>query len=358
MRLPQGLTRKGRRYYMRHYAKGGERWISLGTANADEAIAAFHRTKTELRTSTHSHARDPSGQGELTFVDVANRWLAERVEPEMEARNAQMIRSRLERSLLPCLGSKAILSIRRADCHAYKAYLRRTRPELKAATLHHYLRDLREILNWAEEVEILEVAPWPKRRLLPRVERTPPRRFSEEDVQVLMMLPGEHGFAVRFLLASGLRWSEACRATRHDIENGQLLVRKTKAGVPRSVPLPRWLLEEIMRRGAMRLCPFGERSSGKFAETVQGLTKTKGRPKGIHFNAHACRHTFATRYLEHGGDLLVLQRLLGHASTEMTQHYGRLGDRHIREDAARVYELWRNGNASREANREVTANQP
>ena len=48
-----------------------------------------------------------------------------------------------------------------------------------------------------------------------------------------------------------------------------------------------------------------------------------------HVYPHLIRHCFATHWLEAGGDLLVLQKLLGHAKLEDTVKYLHLSRRHL-----------------------------
>ena len=48
-------------------------------------------------------------------------------------------------------------------------------------------------------------------------------------------------------------------------------------------------------------------------------------------------HTYVCTYLETGGELAMLQGILGHASVVTTQRYGRPPEKAIRADAARVY---------------------
>jgi len=44
---------------------------------------------------------------------------------------------------------------------------------------------------------------------------------------------------------------------------------------------------------------------------------------------HVLRHSFAIEFLRGGGDIFSLQKILGHATPEMTRHYARLADRDV-----------------------------
>ena len=51
---------------------------------------------------------------------------------------------------------------------------------------------------------------------------------------------------------------------------------------------------------------------------------------------HQLRHTFACRYLERGGSLAALQRMLGHSTSRMTERYAGLSDEALFADLDRV----------------------
>lgn len=44
---------------------------------------------------------------------------------------------------------------------------------------------------------------------------------------------------------------------------------------------------------------------------------------------HILRHTFASHYMMGGGDILTLQRILGHSSITMTMRYAHLSPEHL-----------------------------
>ncbi len=126
---------------------------------------------------------------------------------------------------------------------------------------------------------------------------------------------------MRLALGTGLRWGELTRLESTDIQDGVLVVHRTKSGKVRRVPLPPDLRRELRRRIG-KLVPF--ESSGSFNLRVRELSGLET------FHVHRLRHTFACRWLERGGGLEALRQILGHSTVRTTERV--LGSRfsHVR----------------------------
>ena len=89
----------------------------------------------------------------------------------------------------------------------------------------------------------------------------------------------------------------------------------------------------MLRRGRVgRLVAFSPNSTGSFNRAV------RRRSGCVVFHVHRLRHTFASRYLESGGQLAALKEILEHASIRTTERYAKLLLAHVQKDAARVQE--------------------
>ncbi len=84
---------------------------------------------------------------------------------------------------------------------------------------------------------------------------------------------------------------------------------------------------------------FGRRSThwkrhGQFTGAITSFRRALDRsgielPKGQ--ASHALRHTFASHFIQKGGNILTLQRILGHSSLAMTMRYAHLAPDHLRD---------------------------
>ena len=141
-------------------------------------------------------------------------------------------------------------------------------------------------------------------------------------------------FVARVCLATGARWSEAESLRVSQVRGGAVHFSETKSGRNRSVPLSPWLEGELKghlfgRYGeAWELAPrYFFECMGAFREAVDraGLVLPSGQL------THVLRHTFASHFMMNGGNILVLQKVLGHASLAMTMRYAHLAPDHLQE---------------------------
>jgi len=101
-----------------------------------------------------------------------------------------------------------------------------------------------------------------------------------------------------------------------NLGSGQLLVRRSKGGEPRRIPLnepARAALQSLgpQKTGALFHLPNLQRDFRAACEKA-GITG---------FRLHDARHTFASRLVAAGADLITVQQLLGHATLATTVRY-------------------------------------
>jgi integrase-like protein len=128
--------------------------------------------------------------------------------------------------------------------------------------------------------------------------------------------------------AKGARIS--VRAQAQDVQGGKLVIKQSRSGKVRRVPLPPDLLAECQGRVG-RLIRFKDACT--FNKRVRVLSAIE------RFHSHLCRHTFATEWREAGGSLAALQAVLGHGSITVTERYGAIGDDLVEREAQRLVEF-------------------
>lgn len=75
--------------------------------------------------------------------------------------------------------------------------------------------------------------------------------------------------------------------------------------------------------------PVGQQPLG--TTTVRYVVMRVGLRAGLRVNPQLIRHTFATHLLDHGADIVSIQKMLGHSSVRTTQGYTRISMKQVQE---------------------------
>lgn len=132
------------------------------------------------------------------------------------------------------------------------------------------------------------------------------------------------GIIVRICLATGARWSEAQNLRQSQILPGRLTYTQTKSKKNRTVPISEKLQNLLPKKRGGLFSPSYERFKSALKRANIAL------PKGQRTNV--LRHTFASHFMMRGGNILVLQQILGHSTIIMTMKYAHFAPDHL--DAA------------------------
>ncbi len=149
---------------------------------------------------------------------------------------------------------------------------------------------------------------------------------------------------VRFLAYTGARLDEAQHVTWHDVDldRKSIVLRVTKNGEPRRVPLSAECLTLLTRLRSKLPSLNGNQTTPNPVLSVKECQKSLdsacmkvGMQRITH---HDLRHLFATICIESGMDIPTLARLLGHKDGGVLamRVYGHLRDEHAQAMMARV----------------------
>ena len=131
----------------------------------------------------------------------------------------------------------------------------------------------------------------------------------------------------KICLSTGCRWGEAQSLHSRHIKNQRITFTDTISGKNRTVPISDDLEREIHNHGSGQLFTNSEET---FRRTLRMCSFEV--PKGQ--ATHILRHTFASHFMINGGNILSLQRILGHSSITMTMRYAHLAPDHLQEAIA------------------------
>jgi site-specific recombinase XerD len=122
--------------------------------------------------------------------------------------------------------------------------------------------------------------------------------------------------ACKICLATGARIGEALNLKRSHVNKHKLLFTETKSKKNRSAPISAAEYSEILSMNPVHAL-FDVRYYAAWECVKRALPEHVLSGQAT----HVLRHTFASHFMMNDGDILVLQRILGHSKIEQTMAY-------------------------------------
>ncbi len=295
-----------------------ERW--LATTQADLARGTYV---------------DPTTR-KVTLTDYSAEWLA-RMTPTWRPSSAALATNSIVHHVLPVLGGRPVVSLRKADVEALCASL-----DLAPSTVANVHQHLSQLLANAVEDGLIARNPAHRARL-PKREASKAQPVDLDVVErIRLALPPWMAVVVPLGVGAGLRQGEVSGLSvdrvdflrRHLRVDRQLICRyvaepvlsPTKtASSNRTIPLADFVLESL----AAHLSRFPTEREGLLLRTPSGLPvdadrfghqwRTACRAAGVPgLRYHALRHTFASTLLSRGVSVKAVADWLGHANPNIT----------------------------------------
>lgn len=315
-------------YYIRKMINGRQVWRTTGHTAYKSALRRYHEIMTELA--------DTKAGWKKTVVPTLGEWwdsyrLA-KVKADSTWAQEEMI---METHFLPEFGRAGLDEL---TPNQLERHFNRRRKFATKSTVSREQSLLRAILNSAVKNDLIEKNPLRGMTFLGFDSRKIVVSAEEQFKLSKVLSPTMERWLV-FMLGTGLRLTECHNIVpARDINLENRFVTVTGKGhnsIPkvREVPL---LDEELVRiveeqeQETPGLATLWPENIAWFRKHLTAGCKEAGVK---HITPHTLRHSFATRYLQGGGDIYVLSQILGHSSVIVTErHYAHL----LRTDHAKL----------------------
>lgn len=224
---------------------------------------------------------------------------------------------------------------------AYRSYLL-TVAKRKPETVNAHLTAVDALAQFLGLGMISGTADGRSRRIAPAP--TAPKALSPAESKRLLdyvaLRPLADQALIGLLYYAGLRIAEAAALTIDDVpltaRTGSVEVREGKGGKPRSIPVAREFRPTLTAWREQRLrecadsgnigghgCPlFVGKHGAPLGETgIRRRVVKLGQAIGLDLTPHTLRHTFGTRMIREGVDVVTVADLMGHSRLETTRRY-------------------------------------
>lgn len=227
----------------------------------------------------------------------------------------------------------------------YVLYLRGQ--DLTDISVNTYLRGLRVVMYYFMELGYIEEFKITIHKAQKKIKET----YTDREIEILLEKPDvkkcdfveyRTWVIVNFLLGTGCRANTLCNIKVRDInlQDGYVVYTATKNKKQQIVPISNKLClitqEYLTYRQPetvedyLFISVYSEQLNSNSLR--QSIAKYNNRRGVMKTSVHLFRHTFAKKWIQNGGNIFTLQKILGHSDLDMVKEYVSLFGQDVRQD--------------------------
>jgi integrase len=348
------VTANGKKLWIAR-ARSGSRRIKVNLGSYPEktlsaAKAEAHAALRDIRDGKDPRAekairRNAIEAGQTTVAALADRWLAEYVQPKLKDRTIADYERLIEQRIKPRLGALPVAAVTKSDIISFHATMANT-----PRRANYTIATTRALMTFAEDVGLRPPHSNPAKRIRMYRQGVRERFLSEEEIgnaaDAIVQAEaagkiGPHAAAgLRLALFTGARSGEitAAKWSHVDWHRKQIRLPDSKTNDPRTIHLSDAAIEVLKPLPRVGLYIVAGRrkrdDAGRWVdEPHQNLTRAWiiARAYGAlqDVRLHDLRHSYASLAAGRGVSLQMIGKLLGHKVAATTQRYA-----HLARDAA------------------------
>ena len=351
-RMPLGMRKKENGLFEKRFTVNGKRYSAYGHS-AKECAKNEMEMREEIKAGLYNSNKN------VTLDAYFDEWEKSRV-GVIKNSSIEIIRSRYDNHIKPVLGKTKVQKIEKREVIKLHQDLSKN---LSATTTNSVIAVLKSVLNGAVDDEVIAKNPAMTVKPLrtddrPKASETIHRALTREE-QKAFMEEAKSEWLYEFFcfsLCTGMRINEITALKWSDIDYVNNVIHITKTlrwkkggGITETPPKSKTSRRDVpmndtikkvlqMQREKIALVYgdifarqldnnifLGSNGSRAIASATVGYSidsvLKRLRQQGIEierFTHHAFRDTFATRYIEEGGNMQTLKKILGHNSLATT----------------------------------------
>ena len=360
--------------YLRKTKDGRDRWAIdyKDRGRRIREVIQEARTRGEALIALQKRIRDcfagrfhPAGENEsMSFARLADTYIDDYA--KVKKRSWKTDYYLVESSMKPFFGSITCGKIRSLDIERYVKH--RLDEGVSKATANRCVQVLRRMFNLGIEWGYLAENPASKVKLFSEKDNLKERILSEdEELRLLNASPVHLRPIILCALHTGMRRGEilGLRWDQIDFERRTIRVERTKSGKPRFIDINRTLLELLRRQRVddprSEFVFPSNRTGRAFVEVSKAFKRACKLASITGLRFHDLRHTFASRLIARGADIITVKELLGHSSVRITERYTHSQSEQRRQavsrlDALTMSSLARGCHAEPQGEKKIPAN--